>query len=275
MGRTEAMSVPWATLSEAIQANEHKRAQLKRSIIPTISTESPVPWLAGWNEDTTFTVADVVSLVLWIMDPMYRSANPTLRRIMEKEEAANLLHGSEADWKRLGGRVRGWVRKHLEEDLRDRAAGGDPKPDAWELVRTTKRAALLADYVCMVRGIRLALWWPSQKTATVLPLSGVPTAAGIIQLNCESGHILLNSAGFRSEAASWPSLLALATGFTWSAPMCAPAIGSQTVAQIHERMDAVDPGLPKTGGRAAQWSAYLWTLCTRSLKGVEDIVVAE
>jgi hypothetical protein len=275
MGRTEAMSVPWATLSEAIQANEQRRVQLKRSIIPTISTEMPVSWLAGWNEDTTFTVADVVSLVVWITDPMYRSANPTLQRIMEKEEAANLLHSSEAEWKRLGGRVRGWVRKHLEEDLRERAAGGDPKADAWELVRTTKRAALLADYMCMARGIRLALWWPSQKTATVLPLSGVPASAGIIHLNCESGHILLNSAGFRSEAVSWPSILTLATGFTWTPPLAAPAIGSQTVAQIQERMDTIDPELSKTGGRAALWSSYLWALCTRSLKGVEDITIAE
>lgn len=275
MGRTEAMSVPWTTLSEAIQANEHKKVQLKRSIIPTISTETPVPWLAGWNEDTTFTVADVVSLVLWIADPMYRSANPTLRRIMEKEEAANLLHSSEAEWKRLSGRVRGWVRKHLEEDLRERAAGADPKADAWELMHTTKRAALLADYICMVRKIRLALWWPSQKTATVLPMTGVPVSAGIIQLNCESGHILLNSSGFRSDTTSWPSVLGVSEGFTWTPPMCAPAIGSQTVAQIHERMDTVDPGLSKIGGRAAQWNTYLWALCSRSLKGVDDIVVAE
>jgi hypothetical protein len=76
-----------------------------------------LPWLPDFTEDTTFVISDAVSLALWIRDPLFRTATPSVRRAMEKEEAAFLLHSSEVAWKEKGGKARGWVRKHLEEDL--------------------------------------------------------------------------------------------------------------------------------------------------------------
>jgi hypothetical protein len=285
MGRSEAMSVPWAALKEAIRANPHRGVALARAggaaatVAAIPETGAKVTWLgypSVWTEDTTFSIADVVSLVLWIADPLYRSAAPSVRRIMEMEEATTLLHGIDANWRRLHGKGRGWVRKHLEEDLRERSAGADPAPDAWELIRSKKRAAQLADYVCLCKGVRAALWWPDQKVCTTVPLTGPPASAGVVQLNCESGRILLNGTGdYRVAAATWPAVLSAAAEMSWAPPLCAPAIGAQTVAQIQEKMDALEKGLPRTGGRTGMWNRYLWTLLSHELNGVPAALLLE
>lgn len=267
------VAIPWTSLQDAIQANPNRHAAPPRpegaaaSIVAIPATEQPVSWLAGWNEDTTSAIADIVSLVLWTSDPLYRTATATAQRLMEKEEAAALLHASEAEWKRLGGRVRGWVKGHLEEDLRDRSAGGDPKADAWSSLRDTKRAANLVDYVCMVRGLRVALWWPESRVATVFPLSGGDRSQGIIQLNADSGRILLNPTGYRVDGPAWPSVLAAAEGFTWSAPANAPVMGAQTIAQIREKLEGL--GLKDVAGtKPVLWNTYLWTTFVNGLNGV-------
>lgn len=268
-------SVPWSSLHDAIQANENRRVAPPRpdgaaaSIVAMPATEQPIPWLSGWNEDTTSAIADIVSLVLWVSDPLYRTATATAQRLMEKEEAAALLHASEAEWKRLGGRTRGWVRSHLEEDLRDRAAGADPKTDAWSSLRDTKRAANLVDYICIVRGLRVALWWPESKMATVFPMTGGSQTQGIVQLNADTGRILLNPTGYRVDGPSWPSVLTAAKGFTWSPPPNAPSVGSQKVSQIREKLDAL--GLKNVEGtKPTLWNTYLWTTFVRGLNGVVE-----
>jgi len=263
-------AITWEEIHEAIQANPRRNTPLERgtsasSSVVAMPAPEAVAWLPGWSEDTTFTVTDVVSFSLWISDPMYQSATASVRRVMETEEATTLLNGMEEAWKTLNGKARGWVRKHLEEDLRARSAGADPSTDSWETLRTVKRAAQLADYICVVRNIRLALWWPTASSVSVLPLSGVATDK-IVQLNCESGHVLIASdGGFRLAATTWPSCLFAAAGphpFTWTQPLCAPSVGSTTVGQIHQRLAEVAgplvEGAKWPSGRAALWTRLLW-----------------
>lgn len=268
-------AVSWGEINEAIQANSRRNTPLERgtsasSSVVAMPAPEAVAWLPGWSEDTTFTVADVVSFSLWISDPMYQSATASVRRIMETEEATVLLNGMEEAWKSLNGKSRGWVRKHLEEDLRTRSAGADPSADSWETLRTVKRAAQLADYICVVRNIRIALWWPTAVSVSVIPLSGVSTDK-IVQLNCESGHVLVGSDGsFRIAAAAWPSILDVAASAVaaaslapvWTRPLCAPSVGSMTVGQIHERLAEVAGPLVEgskwPSGRAALWTRLLW-----------------
>jgi hypothetical protein len=284
MSRSDAMSVSWAELQAAIAVNPHRGARPGRSsaasdaILTMPDAGGGVAWLpvAGWTEDTTFTVADVVSLVLWVREPLYRVASGAVRRAMEMEEASALYGEIDAAWRRYKGRGRGWVRKHLEEDLRARAGGAVAAPDAWEGVRRTKRAAQVADYVCSVRGVRVALWWPEDNAVTMVPLSGLPTSAGVVQLNCTSGHVLMDPAGaFRLAGTAWPALVA--TPVVWAPPACAPSVGSLTVAQIQERLDQVlgvaPDGSSRRGGRAALWSRLLWEMLLLDLdgKGVELI----
>lgn len=252
------MSVPWEDLSEAALANPTRFTSLlgpaSMSVNALPAHDKVLPWLSGFTEDTTFVISDAVSLALWIRDPLFRSATPAIRRAMEKEEAAFLLHSSETAWKERGGKARGWVRKHLEEDLRHRSAGGDPEVDAWEQVRTVKRKAQLLDYICVMRSMRLGLWWPDQKAVTMIGFG-----KEVIQMNCSSSRLLFGPAGdFKMAAAGWPSLVTQANlkgDINWIVPANAPSIGSLTVAQIHEQLDALHPGRTRVAGnRANLWS---------------------
>lgn len=270
--RNQAASVPWSEMQNAIQANTQRHVGLQggaSTSVSTIPVDTSLSWLPGWSEDTSATIADGVSLSLWIRDPLYRIAAPNIRRSMEMEEASFVLHESETAWKLHNGKVRGWVRKHLEEDLRSRAGGGEPANDTWETVRTTKRASLLLDYICVVRGLRVALWWPDHKAVTVLPLTG--SFATITQLNCLSGRILLGPASESSvPGRAWPALLSTSTEFVWAPPASAASIGSQTVAQIHERIKLIQPeGAGTVTGRTALWNHLMWLTLVASLNDPE------
>lgn len=284
-GPTHREVISWSALAEAIKANPQRGARLlgtnttkataSASIAAMPAAEVTLSWLPGWKEDTAFSVSDAVSLFLWISDPLYRVAVAGVRRTMEMEVAGTLLASIEKEWKAKHGRHRGWVRKHLEEDLRGRSSGADPAPDFWELVRTNKRAALLLDYVCVVRNFRVALWWPDHKSVTTVPLMGVSPSAGVININCESGHVLLSATsvgGWRTSATEWSAVVAAAKELTWIAPMCSPSAGAQTVAQIQEKLTEV--GAPSTagGGKAAMWQRYLWQTLLNSLTGKEPSV---
>ena len=269
------MSVSWAELHAAISANPHRKTRPGSSVIAsdTIRTMPDagggVAWLpmAGWTEDTTSIIADVVSLVLWVRDPLYRVASGAVRRAMEMEEASALYGEIDGAWRSHKGRGRGWIRKHLEEDLRARAGGAPAAPDAWEGSRRSKRAAQVIDYVCSVREIRVALWWPDENAVTMLPLSGVPASAGVVQMNCTSGHILLGPTGSPRLLSGWPELVA--APFVWSPPASAPSNGALTVAQIQERLDAIlgPASSPRRGGRAALWMRLLWEMLLLDLAG--------
>jgi hypothetical protein len=272
--RNQAASVPWSEMQNAIQANTQKSISLQGGSASTSVTSIPadamVSWLPGWSEDTSATITDGISLSLWIRDPLFRIAAPNIRRSMEMEEASFLLHESERAWKQFNGKARGWVRKHLEEDMRVRAGGGDPPHDTWETVRTTKRSSLLLDYICIVRSLRVALWWPDHKAVTVVPLTG--STAPVTQLNCLAGRILL---GPTSEATipgvAWPALLLTASSdFVWAPPASAASIGSQTVSQIQDRINVIQPeGAGTTTGRTALWNRLMWLTLVSSLQGTK------
>jgi hypothetical protein len=231
-------------------------------------------FLSGWTEDTTQTVADVVSLVLWVREPMFRGAAAGVRRAMEAEEAGALIELLESAWRTHGGRRRGWVRKHLEEDLRGRAAGADPVSGFWDAVRTTKRAALLMDYVALVRGVRVALWWRAAETATVIPASGtVAAGAGIVQLACDSARMLVGPKGVRLEdATAWPALLEGVGGaMRWAPPACIGGAVSMTVGRINDMLAGLGATVTAAAGsggrRAALWHRLQWELLVRELAG--------
>ena len=278
-GATEAASVGWDALSAAIQANPKRSAGLggggaaSTSLMTMPVEETHLSWLDGWTEDTTFTIADVLSFVLWVRDPMYRVATPSVRHAMEREEAAMLLEVSEKAWGEHNGKARGWVRKHLEEDLRARSSGGPPAPDAWDSMRTNKRAAQLVDYVCVMRGIRIGLWFPADGSVGV---SVIPAAGGIradapfVQLNCVSGHIMLGPGGeFIVGPTAWPTLFRGAKGAVWEPAMTTGSMNSNTTADIQARLRLIDQNADTTGNRAVLWNRLHWNtlMSALALKG--------
>jgi len=277
MGKTHerslAASVSWNLLSEAIGLNPAAATVLPNSksassSVVALPADVSVPWLpAGWIEDTTCSLGDIVSFILWIRDPMYRTATASVRRTMEMEEAAALLHGIDAAWKEH--KNRGWIRKHLEEDLRERASGAVAAPDAWETARALKRAALLVDYVCIMRGVRIALWWPELKSMTVFPLTGGGTA-NIFGINCTTGHGLVSPNGASGISPSFLQPLLLservhAADIVWTMPQSAPSIGATTVAAITEQIQTLLPGTTPTGNRSSLWSRLQWLRFTADI----------
>jgi len=267
--RNLAASVSWDQMSAAIQANPARGQRLLSKATATaaamIPQERPLSWLPGWNEDSSMVVADTVSLVLWAQDPMYRGASVGVRRQLERELASGLLNASEKAWKEKSGRTRGWVRKHLEEDLRARSAGADPAPDAWENARTVRRAATLIDYICVMRDLRVALWWPEHHAVTVIGVGST-----VVNINCTSGRVMMGSQGWKVAAADWPTLVTGAVDMTWAPAASAPSMSAMTVAQIQEALMALQPDAIKTGGRQQLWTRYNWARLLRSLKGLPD-----
>jgi hypothetical protein len=269
----EAGSVSWASLSEAIATNPNRTTGLggggaaSTSLMTMPVEETQLSWLGGWTEDTTFTIADVISFVLWVRDPMYRVAASSVRRAMEREEAATLLEVSEKAWAEHNGKARGWVRKHLEEDLRSRSSGGDPAPDAWDSVRTVKRAAQLVDYVCVMRGVRIGLWFPVEERVAV---SVIPAANGLrgdapfIQINGMSGHIMLNNSG-EFVVGDWPSLFAKAKSAVWTPAPTSGTMTSHTTADIQGRLRLIDPTADMTGNRVTLWNRLHWSALIAAL----------
>jgi len=262
--QNQAASVTWSSMEIAIQANPQKDASLQSSSasssIAIMPADTSVPWLKGWSEDSSFTITDPLSFALWMSDPLYRVATPMIRRSMEMEEASALINASESAWKAHNGRARGWIRKHLEEDLRLRAGGADPAPDAWDSIRSTKRAALLLDYICIMRSVRVALWWPEQKMVTVVPLQS--KTKEVAQINCTSGRMLLGPVG-EMKIADWPTFMTANLGeFVWSPPVTVPSIGGQTVAQISERLQTLDTNFVPGGGRTVLWTRLQWLTLT-------------
>jgi hypothetical protein len=281
---SNTVPVSWIEMEQAIKLNPQRGVSLSGegaastsvAVMPT--GEAKIAWLPGWTEDDSMTVGDPVSLSLWVRDPMYRAASAPIRRSMEMEESAWLLHNSETAWKEHNGRVRGWIRKHLEEDLRLRAGGGEPAPDAWETIRTTKRSALLMDYICKMRDLRVALWWPDHKSVTVLPASA-SSVTEVVQFNCLSGRIMMAAAPsgqYKVSGATWPLLLEKAGDITWTPAASISAAGGQTVAQIQERIASLPGGAtaPKTGGRTVLWNRLHWLTLVASLNGQETEAVS-
>ena len=258
-------AVSWDDFKAAIDANPRRNTTLVHGAasasLAAMPEEPTLEWLPGWTTDSC-TVTDAVSLSLWVRDPLYRTAAAPVRKAMEMEEASTLLHEIDGAWKIH--KTRGWVRKHLEEDLRMRSAGGEASSD-WENVRTQRRAAFLVDYIATVRSLRFGLWWPDHKAVTIIPLS-VSDSTDSVQIDCMSAHILMGQNGFRIRNAVWPDLVR-SSACTWVLPACAPLIGTNTVAQIREKLATVIPDAGSVvASRQNLWNTLLMETLFKEMK---------
>jgi hypothetical protein len=273
--------VTWAELSAAIAANPHRSrgcglggARSSVAALPK-GAVTEAPWLpvgSGWSEETTFVATDVLSFALWVQDPMYRAATIGARTGMEREAAVSLLNGIDVAWRTHHGKARGWIRKHLEEDLGARSAGDAVAPDYWTSLQTTRRVAVVADFILVCRGLRIGVWCPVGGTVSMLPLRA-PTGVAVAQLNAETGRPLLSAKGevLLRPAAAWADLVTATPRIGWRVPACAPSAGSATVIQIQELLSDIGCG-SRTGSRASLWALLQWEQLVRDLKEVTPAV---
>jgi hypothetical protein len=255
--------VSWSEINAAIQVNPY-RANLgggaATSSLTSLPDDTPLSWLPGWSEDHSAPIPDCISLALWLRDPLYRSATESVRGLMEMEEASFLLNNIDIAWKAQNGRVHGWVRKHLEEDLRARSGGAAALVDSWDLVRQQKRQAQLVDYICTMRNFRVGLWWPEQRAVTNIPAQ--PNVETLVLIHCETNRVLIGST-IELPLNQWSTIITKAD-MEWFIPACASSIGASTVPQIVEQLQSIKSGIYK-GNRNTLWKQLQFEKAIRTV----------
>jgi hypothetical protein len=270
--------VGWEALSVAIHANPTNNYTVQH--IPVIPLETQVSWMPdGWSEEVTpHSIDTPVALSLWMKDPLYRIATTPVRYAMESDETLALQMSIESAWKRFNGKERGWVRKHIEEGLHEKHSGS-----FWESVLTQKRIAHLLDFICCVRGLRVAIWFPSSSKVTVIPFtnpsspspsSPSPSSPSIIQFNADTGKLLLNSKGY-VEPDRWQSLYLSVKDFNWVPPMSAPSIGTHTITQIQSQLKLLSSLSDKKENRTTLWNRLMWLTFIGSMMSNATLVSDE
>ena len=116
-------------------------------------------------------------LVLGIQDVMYIHATYRVQYQIECEEAVRLETEMPIVYKSQCGRSRGWTKTNLEILIKPRCAIGGNLRDLdkakaafhWNLVRTDKYQAAFLDFVCIVKKIRIAVWFTEEKRVVLFP----------------------------------------------------------------------------------------------------------
>ncbi len=123
------------------------------------------------------TKRQVDPLVLGIGDIMYSRATYRTQHQIECEEAVRLETELPIVYKSQAGRSRGWTKANLEILIKPRCAIGGNLRDLdkakaafhWNLVRTDKYQAAFLDFVCVVKKIRIAVWFDEEKRVVLFP----------------------------------------------------------------------------------------------------------
>ena len=152
------------------------RPVVPRPIIPTLETlKYPIDPIILGNE---------------LANPMYLAAPGRTRHQMELEEAQRIEGILNDLYKSQGGRSRGWTKVGLEAMIKPRcASGGDlkeidraKKAFLWPLVVDDKATAAFLDFLCVAKGIRVAVWFDETKQVVLYPASDNPDTATPIPL---------------------------------------------------------------------------------------------
>jgi len=125
-------------------------------------------------------------LVLGIGDIMYSRATHRIQHQIECEEAVRLETEMPIVYKSQAGRSRGWTKANLEILIKPRCAIGGNLRDLdkakaafhWNLVRTDKYQAAFLDFVCIVKKIRIAVWFEEEKRVVLFPAADHTAALG-------------------------------------------------------------------------------------------------
>ncbi len=116
---------------------------------------------------------DPICIGISMRDPMYEIASPFVKQSIETEEA-RLIEGKLPElYKSESGRSRGWTKTHLEAFIQPRVASGgslNPKQHfCWEKLFTDKQVSAELDFLCLAKGIRLAVWNDAEKCIGIWP----------------------------------------------------------------------------------------------------------
>lgn len=196
---------------------------------------------------------------------MYAIATAKVQTSMECEEA-RLLESRLSDlYKKESGRSRGWVKTHLEAYLVPRAASGASNtPFPWSDIFTDKKASALLDFICLAKGIRLAIWSESTHTIGIWPAADASRTEEEVHQEIPMYHVSDKGAFFRP-----PSSLqdACRSGWTLRAAVSVEhGLEKLTIDDLESLADKMGVRLP-TGGKKADRVRALASARTRQRLG--------
>lgn len=252
----EKLSDLWDEIQSAIQCNVYRNEQLtfeshEVSTTPSLSLKTSGPF----DTTTVMPIQNPISLILYQRDPLYRITTQSIRHVMEIEEKNTLLSELESAWKTFHGKERGWVRKHLEESL----SQSIENLDYWTTVQTNKKLAQMIDYICIVRGLRISIWW--EDKVTVIPFKDKSLTGKLIHIRADTSTLF----EFEPTGDSFPLSLYTQKEITWIPPVCAPSMGSQTIAQIQSQLKEFEIEDGPKMSRSELWNLLMWESFKRSL----------
>lgn len=120
---------------------------------------------------------DPIALGIEHRDALYDGAPHTTRARMECEEAELMEKRLDELYKSEGGRSRGWTKTGIDRFIKPRcASGGDIRAldrvkcgFAWNLLREDKPLSAFLDFLCLAKGIRVAVWFQETKHIIIYP----------------------------------------------------------------------------------------------------------
>jgi hypothetical protein len=141
------------------------------SAVETIS--APPTTVAARMPSAKGSVLDPICIGISVRDPMYEIATAAVKQSIECEEARVLESKLDQLYKTESGRSRGWTKTHLTSFIVPRAAAGSkvaPKlAFQWASLRTDKQTSAALDFVCLAKGIRLAVWFEDTREIGIWP----------------------------------------------------------------------------------------------------------
>lgn len=153
--------------------------------VPVPPTPVPIPAPSSPVEPHSAKyVVDPLVIGLEHTDPLYIGAPERTQRAIECECAQRMEAQLDALYKSEAGRSRGWTKVGLEAMIKPRcASGGDlreldhaKKTFSWEAVAEDKSASAFLDFVCVAKGIRIAVWFSAVKKVIVFPAADASAA---------------------------------------------------------------------------------------------------
>lgn len=134
----------------------------------------------------TKTIIDPLLLAITAEDPLYDSAPHNTRSAIERSAATRYEAALNDIYKSEGGRSRGWTKGALETWIKPRVSSGGNKKEldrakvgfSWQLLTEDKVHSAFLDFLCVVKQIRVAVWFEETKMVHIYPAADAAAAIG-------------------------------------------------------------------------------------------------
>jgi len=134
----------------------------------------------------TKSVIDPLLLAITAEDPLYDSAPHNTRAAIERAAATRYESLLNDIYKSEGGRSRGWTKGALESWIKPRVASGGNQKEldrakvgfSWQLITEDKVHSAFLDFLCVVKQIRVAVWFEETKMVHIYPAADATAALG-------------------------------------------------------------------------------------------------